>query len=327
VSTISGVDAAAGVTNLPLTSNLGDLNFRIEGRPIPEGAVSPRGDWQVITPGYFDVMGMTLLQGRGIEARDDATAPGAVVVSESLARMHWPEGDAMGKRFVLGGGAGPGWVTIVGIVRDVRHSGLDASLTPQYYLAHEQFTFWSGGSAVNGLSIVVRSAVPTAALRTAIQGVAGSMDPQLPLSSFRMMDEVRSASVAQPRLLMGLLGGFSVLALVLAAVGTYGVIAHMAGRRTAEFGVRIALGARPGQVSRLVLGEAMRLGAVGIGVGILATVALTRVMEGLLYGVSARDPMTLLASASILGATGLLAAYLPARRATRVDAVESLRAD
>ena len=327
LSSLPGVDAAAGVSNLPLAGNLGDLNFRIENRPIPEGAVSPRGDWQVITPGYFDVMGMTLLQGRGIEAQDDASAPGAVVVSESLTRLHWPDGDAIGKRFVLGGEAGPGWVTIVGIVRDVRHSGLDASLTPQMYLAHEQFTFWNGGSAVGALSIVVSSDTPTAELRTSIQGVARSIDPQLPLSSFRSMDEVRSASVAQPRLLMALLGAFSVLALVLAAVGTYGVIAYMAGKRTAEFGIRLALGARPGQVSSLVLGEAVRLGAAGIGVGILATLALTRVMEGLLYGVSARDPMTLMAAASILGATGLLAAYLPAARATRVDPVESLRAD
>ena len=126
---------------------------------------------------------------------------------------------------------------------------------------------------------------------------------------------------------MFLLGGFSVLALVLAAVGTYGVIAYMAGRRTAEFGVRLALGARPAQVSSLVLREAIRLGAAGIGVGIVATVILTRVMEGLLYGVSARDPMTLVAAASILGATGLMAAYLPAARATRVDPVVSLRAD
>ena len=206
VSDIAGVDAAAGVSNLPLATSLGDMNFEIEDRPIPEGAVSPRGDWQVITPGYFEVMGMTLLQGRGIEAQDDVTAPGAVVVSESLARIHWPEGDAMGKRFVLGGEAGPGQVTIVGIVRDVRHSGLDAALTPQYYLAHEQFTFWNGGSAVNNLSIVVRSATPTAALRTAIQEVTRSIDPQLPLSSFRTMDDVRYASIAQPRLLMALLG-------------------------------------------------------------------------------------------------------------------------
>ena len=325
---VSGVDAAAGVSNLPLASGrLGDLNFRIENRPIPEGAVSPRGDWQVITAGYFDVMGMTLLEGRGIEAQDDATAPGAIVVSESLAQLHWPDGDALGKRFTLGGEAGPGMVTIVGIVRDVRHSGLDTSPTPQMYLAHEQFTFWNGGSTMAGLSIVVRSGIPTAELRTAIQGIARAMDPQLPLSSFRTMDEVRSASVAQPRLLMFLLGGFSVLALVLSAVGTYGVIAYMAGRRTAEFGVRLALGARPAQVSSLVLREAIRLGAAGIGVGIVATVILTRVLEGLLSGVSARDPMTLVAAASILGATGLMAAYLPAARATRVDPVVSLRAD
>ena len=327
VSSLTGVDAAAGVSNLPLAGNLGDLNFTIEDRPIPEGAVSPRGDWQVITPGYFDVMGMTLLQGRGIEAQDNGSAPGTVVVSESLARLNWPDGDALGKRFVLGGGAGPGLVAIVGIVRDVRHNGLDASLTPQMYLAHEQFTFWNGGSAVEGLSIVVASATPTAELREAIQGVARAIDPQLPLSSFRSMDEVRSASAAQPRLLMALLGAFAILALVLAAVGTYGVIAYMAGKRTAEFGVRLALGARPAQVSGLVLGEAARLGAMGIGVGLLATVALTRVMEGLLFGVSARDPVTLAAAASVLGATGLLAAYLPAARATRVDPVESLRAD
>ena len=322
-----GVDAAGGVSNLPLATRLGDLNFTIEHRPVPEGAVSPRGDWQVITPGYFEAMGVTLLDGRGIEARDHAAAPGAVVVSESLARLHWPNGDALGKRFVLGGEAGPGMVTIVGIVRDVRHSGLDASPTPQMYLPHEQFTFWNGGSAVAALSIVVRSDAPTTELRTAIQGLARSMDPQLPLSSFRSMNEVRSASVAQPRLLMALLGAFSVLALILAAVGTYGVIAYMAGKRTAEFGIRLALGARPSQVLSLVLREAVRLGGTGIGIGIVATVVLTRVMEGLLYGVSARDPMTLLVAASILGATGLLAAYLPAARATRVDPVESLRAD
>ncbi len=324
---IPGVIAAGAVSNLPLATTLGDLNFRIEGREIPEGGVSPRADWQVVTPGYMETMGPPLLRGRTITSADDASSVGVVVVNETLVRLNWPDEDPIGMRFTLGGQAGPGLVTVIGIVRDVRHEGLDQPDKPQMYLAHDQFRFWNGGGAATGMNLVVHSSLPLSELTGPIRETVRGLDPLLPLSQFTSMEDVRAEAVAMPRLLMSLVGAFSLLALVLAAVGIYGVVAYAVGRRTHEFGIRMALGAKPRQVSAMMLGQGVRLAGMGIALGFLGTYLVTRLLSTVLYGVSPTDPVTLTGVGLLLAAVAVTACWLPARRATRVDPALSLKVD
>ena len=327
LTAIPGVVDAAAVSNLPLASTIGDLNFRIEGRDVPEGGVSPRADWQVVTPGYFETMGLPILRGREIRASDDASSIGVVVVNETVADLYWPDEDPLGKRFVLGGQAGPGMVEIVGIARDVRHEGLDQPDKPQMYLAHEQFRFWNGGGAASTMNLVVHSTLPLEELRVPITEAVRGLDPLLPLSAFTTMEEARAGSVAIPRLLMSLVGAFSVLSLLLASIGIYGVMAHAVGRRTREFGIRLALGAQPRQVTGMILRQGARLAMFGVGLGLVGGYLVLRLLSSALYGVSPSDPVTMLGVALLLGAVAVGAAWLPARRATRVDPVRSLRAE
>ncbi len=327
LNAVPGVLAAAAVSNLPLATTLGDLNFRIEGRPVPEGGVSPRGDWQVVTPGYFEAMGLAVVQGREIAAHDDTSAPGVVVVNQTLARLHWPDGDAIGKRFTLGGQAGPGIVEIVGVVRDVRHEGLEQPDRPQMYLAHEQFRFWNGGGAARAMNILVHSSLPLSELADPMRDAVRSLDPLLPLSDFTTMREARAGAVAIPRLLMSLVAGFSLLSLILAAVGIYGVMAFAVGRRTHEFGIRMALGARPMQVSGMVLRQGLGITTAGIAFGLVGVYVSTRLLSTVLFGVTATDPVTLAAVAILLGSVAVAACWIPAHRATTVSPVVSLRAE
>lgn len=204
VRAVPGVEAAGLVTNLPLASQLGDLNFQIEGQATGSGEVSPRADWQAVTPGYMEAMGIRLLRGRAISPQDDGTAPGAVVISQTLAERYWPDRDPMGTRFELGGGAGPGWVTVVGVVADVRHSGLQQEPRGQMYLPHQQFLYWNGGGPARGLKLAVRSRLPEDELRGALAGAVATLDPTLPLARPRTMATIRSTSTAVPRVLTAL---------------------------------------------------------------------------------------------------------------------------
>jgi predicted permease len=324
---IPGVTAAGAVTNLPLATSLGDLNFRIEGRPVPEGAVSPRADWQAATPGYFEAMGIRAVRGRLIETSDGAESAGVVVVNQTLARLHWPDQDPLGQRFKLGGDAGPGWVTVVGVVPDVRHGGLDEASRPQMYLAHTQFRYWGSGGAVPWMTLVVASPLDMSELRPQIAARVTEMDPSLPVDGFRTMAEVRTSSVSLPRFLMALMLAFAGVALTLAAVGVYGLTSYSVGRRTREFGIRVALGAHPRQVTRMVVAQGTRVAVAGAAVGLLGALVAGRALSSLLYEVSPLDPMTLTAVPALLGVVAVLATLAPARRATRADPVESLRAE
>ena len=324
---LPGVTSAGAVTNLPLATGLGDLNFQLEGKPVPEGQVSPRADWQVVTPGYLEAMGIPVLRGRGIRAGDDSHSPGVVVISEAMADRYWRGAEPIGKRILLGGGSGPGWVTVIGIVRNVTHGGLDAAPTPQMYLAQEQFRFWGSGRPVYAMTIVLRSDRSPATLTPAIRRVVSSLDPALPVSSVRMMEEVVSASLARPRLLTSLLVGFSVLALVLAAVGIYGVISYAVSRRAQEFGIRMAVGAVSGDVIALVMKRGLVMIMVGMAAGLLISLAVGRLLAGLLFDVSPSDPRTLFTVSAVLTAVGVLASYMPALRATRTDPMVTLRAE
>jgi len=327
VRAIPGVDEAGLVTNLPLATRLGDLNFRIEGRTVAEGDVSPRADWQVVTPGYLEAMEVRLVRGRLLTAQDNESAPGAVVISRALADRYWPAEDPMGTRFELGGNAGPGWVTVVGIVADVRHSGLDQVTGGQMYLPHAQFRFWGGGGAARSMNLAVRSSLPVNELRAALADAVGGLDPTLPLARVRTMEDVRRASTALPRLLTALVSAFSLLALLLTAVGLYGVVSYAVSQRTREFGIRSALGAPATATRSMVLRQGLKLAVWGVGIGMIGVLLGARLLGGILYDVQPTDPMSMVGSAALLTLVALGAAYLPARRATRVDPVATLRVD
>jgi putative ABC transport system permease protein len=328
VSDIPGVAAAGAVTNLPLASSLGDINFRVDGWEVREGEVSPRLDWQVVTPGYFETVGMRFVRGRGIEEGDDERAPGVGVINQAAERQYFPNGDAIGTRFLLGGGAGPGWVTIVGIVNDVRHAALGEAPRGEMYLAHRQFRFWNGGGAARTLTLVIKAARgEPESMTAAVRAAVAALDPTLPLGAFQTLEEVASDSVSRPRFALVLLGAFAFLALVLAAVGTYGVISYATSQRAREMGIRMALGARRVEVVRLVVGQGMVLGVAGIALGIAGALVITRSLSGLLYDVKPGDPVTLVTVSGLLIAVTLAASALPARQATRVDPGNALRGE
>jgi putative ABC transport system permease protein len=323
-----GVLYAGAVTNLPLDATLGDINIRIEGRPeIPEGEVSPRLDWQAVTPGWFDAMGMRILRGRGIEETDDERAPGAVVLNESAVRLHFPDEEPLGQRFVLGGQAGPGMVTVVGVVNDVRQSALGEPPTPSMYLAHRQFTFWNNGRAARTLTLVARVSGDPLALVPIIRREIAAIDPAVPPGPFRTMDQIVSGSLTTPRFALALVGAFALLSLVLATVGIWGVVSYAAEQRTREVGIRMALGAQRTGVLGLLLRQAAWPVAGGLAAGLLGALVLPRALAPLLFGVEPTDPVTLVAVCLAMGTVALLATLLPARRATRVDPGSVLRSE
>ena len=327
VAALPGVAASGGVAGVPLVAQRGDLGINIEGRPVAPGEQRRRADWQVVTPGYFKAIGMRLIRGRAIEETDLETTPGVVVINETLAKKYWPNDEPIGKRFTLGGGAGPGMVTVVGVVADVRQSSLSATPEPEMYLAHTQFRFWGGGGILSSLSLVLRTTGEPAASSRTVRREIAALDAQLPVGEFRTMEQVRGESVSQPRFLMFLFSTFSFVALAIAVIGIYGVIAYGVAQRRKEIGIRVALGARPSSVAGMVVRQGMGLAVAGIAVGLVLAFALTRFLAEFLFAVTPTDPMTLAVVAASLGLAALLASFVPARRATLTDPVEVLRAD
>lgn len=323
-----GVVGAGAVTNLPLATRLGDMGFEIEGRPIPPHTRPPAADWQVVTPGYFRAIGIPVLRGREIEGTDRADTSGAVVINETFATLHWPGESPLGRRLKLGGERiEPRWVEVVGVVGDVRHESLAAERRPQMYLAHEQFRLWTTGRAMGSLTLVAHSALPPAEVRAAITAAVRAQAGDLPLADFRTMTEVRRAAVALPRLLVMIVASFALVALVLAGVGIYGVVSATVSQRRGELAIRQALGARPGQLARMLLGQGLRMAGVGIALGLAGALLLGRALAGLLYGVEPGDPWTLAAVAVLLTAIALAACHAPLRRMRKVDPAQVLRGE
>jgi predicted permease len=296
-----------------------DVSFGIESG-MPEAGNEPAADERRVTPGFFDAMGVPLLRGRGFTDADRADAPPVTIVSESFARRYFPDGDPLGQRLRIGGvrdDASPWW-TIVGVAGSVRSRALDRQPEPEIYLPFAQ-------RASRGMSLVVRTAGEPAAVMPLLRDVVGSLDPDLPVSQVATARELARASLASQRFLGSLLGAFAGLALLLAGVGLNGVIAFTVRQRVREIGIRLALGARPGDVLGAVLGRGLRLTAVGLAIGAGGALAAGRTLRGLLYDVSPTDPGTFAAVGVVLTATALFACYWPARRAARLDPVEALR--
>jgi predicted permease len=320
---LAGVESVAAINQLPVTGRGIGAWLNISDRP-PEGGRNPDSViYRVVTPNYFTVSGVKLTRGRLLQPTDDR-GNGALVIDETLARRHWPGEDPIGREIVLG--APPEHVLfplgrIVGVVSDVKQIGLGADPPGMVYLPHRLAPYW------NGFSVMVRVSGDPHAMVPAVRRAIREFDPSLPLAEVQTMEEILARSTAPTRMPMVLLVCFAAASVSLALLGVFGVIAYSVNRRRRELGIRVALGAEPGSVRRLVLWDGLRPATIGIAFGIAGALALTGLFEGLLYGVEPADPVTFLAVTVLLLACSALASYLPARRATRVDPVSVLKGE
>jgi putative ABC transport system permease protein len=316
VAALPGVRYAGAVSSLPLGGGGTDSDFAIEGRPPAEPG-HPQVAWfSSVTPNYFRAMGIRLLSGRELTDTDNADAPKAVVISETMARRYFPDEDPLGKRLTFGGGKD--LREIVGVISDVKHFGLNADARPSMYFPHPQ-------NPARRMSLVVRAEGDPLTLAAAIRGQVSELDRDLAVSDVMTMEELVGTSLAEPRFTLMLLGAFAVLAMLLSAIGVYGVVSYSVTQRSHEIGVRMALGAKTSDVLRLVVGQGMTLVLGGVGIGLVAAFALTRVMESLLFGVTATDFSTFALTSVVLAGVALGACFVPARRATKVDPMVALR--
>jgi len=318
IRTLPGVRTVGLTHSMPL---VGDyvLGFNIEGRPAIAPSDLPNTNYYAVTPDYFRAMGIRLVRGRVFTAQDDAKAPRVAIINETLARQHFPNEDPIGKRINITNGPDT-WREIVGIVGDIKQYGVDKATTNQSYEPFAQVPFSS-------LNVVIRTDGPPAALLAAVRPTVYAVDKDQPIGTIRPLEEIMADSIARQRFAMTLLTVFSLVALVIAAVGIYGVMAYSVVQRTGEFGIRMALGAQPRDVLRLVLAQGGKLVGLGLLLGLAATLAASRAMGSMLFHTSAQDPLTLASITLLLGAVALVACLLPANRATKVNPIEALRTE
>ena len=324
IEALPGVERVAAVFGLPLSGFSYIISVEVlDGGPAYDTPGQEHyTQVRVVTPEYFRVMEIPLRSGRALGDSDRTGTQPVVVVNESAAKLLWPGRDPLGHTFELGTRLGLGGDraggTVVGVVADIKHKGLGEATQPEVFFAHSQFP-------VDYMSVAVRTSVPPQSLTAPIREQVREMDSGLPIDQMRTLEQRLANSVAQPRFYMLLLGIFAAAALFLAAIGIYGVLAYAVRQRSNEIGIRRALGARAGDLLRMVVGRAMALAAGGLAVGLLASFVLTRLLSGLLYGVSATDPLTFAGVACLLATVALLASLIPARRAARVDPIVALR--
>jgi len=328
---LPGVKAVAGARALPMTGRLeiGDWSFVLEGRaaspPLPTDWHP--ADWQVVTPGYFATMGIPVLQGRDFTEADRPGTPGAVIVNRTLARQVWPGEDPVGRRVLLGGGGVDSvWRTVVGIVGDVHHRGLSEAARPEMFLPYAQFPAGTGTPPA-AMYVALRTSGHPEALTAAVRSTVGALDPDTPVAETQTMEAAMGAWGAQRRLIMLLVSGFALVAMTLGAVGIYGVMAHLVSQREREIGIRMALGAVPRQILRLVVSQSAWVVGGGLLVGTLGALAATRLLVGLLFQVRPTDPLTFAGTALVLVAVAAGATLVPALRALRTDPAHALRSD
>ena len=329
VRALPGVESAGGINHLPLAGDIWGWSFNIEGRPKPRPGESPGAVYRVVMPGYFETMRLPVLRGRAITERDDARVPGVVLINERAASQYWPGEDPIGKRMSFEADAYklPIWLTVIGVVKNAKQSDWADDIDPEAYLAALQNRDFLGavGSHIAYLTLVVRTSGDPAALAAPVKRTVWSFDRNLPISEVVTMDRVVADATAEPRFEMLLLSVFAAIALLLAAVGIYGVMSYSVSRRTHEIGIRISLGASRADVLRMVVRQGMVQVLAGTAVGVAGALLLSRLMAGMLYGVRPTDPATFAAVGIVLGLAALAATGVPARGATRIDPMVALR--
>jgi len=330
LETIPGVENSTASCCMPLEG--GDsLPFNIEGKPPAKGPWNGGGGWSSVSPGFFDVYRIPLLQGRAFTAQDTASSEPVVIINESMAKQFWPKGDAIGARITIAKGLGPQFVDppreIVGIVGDVRDRGINNKPGPDMYVPIDQVSdqMTAFTAPLGPLQWMVRTRVAPFSLSQQIQDQLRIASGGVPVGTIRTMDEVVSHSVAYQRFSTTLLGIFAAIALLLAAVGIYGVMAYSVQQRTQEIGIRMTLGASPQNVRAMVVRQGMLLAVIGVVIGVAGGLAITRVMGSLLFGVKPWDPLMFSITAVLLAVVALVACYVPARRASRVNPLVALR--
>jgi putative ABC transport system permease protein len=317
VAALPGVEAVGAVDSLPFSGDARVWRFRREGDDA-NAAAGPAATFQVATPDYFRAVGMKLKRGRFFTSGDVEKAPPVAVVNETMARRFWPDGEAVGQRIVIRNETFAR--EIVGVVSDVKHFGLDREAQPEMYAPFEQFV-------IDVMPMVIRVKGDPASFAGAVREQARAVDPTVAIAVVAPMRELVSDSMAQRRFTALLLGVFAAVATLLASAGVYGVMAYNVTSRAREIGVRLALGAQRGDVLLLLLKQGVNLVSAGVAIGLLASLALTRLIEGLLFGVGATDPLTFALAALSLIIVALLACLIPARRAAKVDPMITLRCE
>jgi putative ABC transport system permease protein len=324
LSTLPGVQVVGVGSTMPLRSAQFQLEIKAEGQDLAPGQPVPTSEYRTADPGYFRAAGIPVLFGRDFAATDHADAADVVILNKTLADRLFPGVDAVGRRVAWTGdvlrfvGISGDWRTVVGVVGDTRDGGLDAAPVPVTFIPFAQGDFPSGG-------LVIRSEVDPAGLALAARSIVRSIAPTQPIENVMTVDEIRDESVGPRRLNALLVGSFGLLALVIAAIGIAAVLAFSVSARTNEIGIRMSLGAAPGQVQRMVLREGGRLVVLGLALGVLGSLAMARLIQGLLFGVDPHDPATLAGVALVMAGIGIAACWLPAMRASRIDPAEAIR--
>jgi len=321
VRQLPGVDAAGAATGLPLSGTGWSGTTTVDTQAVPQQDTTPEADQRPVTPGYFEAMGIPLVRGRYFDQRDNETAAPVAIVDETLARTYWPHQDAVGQRIKQGGRKSDApWRVVVGVVRHVRYRTLESPSRVEFYWPYPQTSF-----ALDSMSLAIHTAADPRLLANAVQKQVSALDPDQPVYRIRTMHELMAESVARRRLSMFLLAIFAGVALLLAAVGIYGVMSYSVAQRAHEMGIRMALGARGANILSLVLGQSLRLTGAGLLIGLAGSLLLTRLLSTLLFNVKATDPLTYLFVAPFLAAVAQLASFLPAWRATTIDPSTALR--
>jgi len=321
VQVLPGVRAVAVAVNLPFVYNGDSMPIGVEGIPDPPPDQWPDVIWRTIGPNYFSTMGIPLVRGRDFTDQDTLDTTLGVVISEKTAKHYWPNEDPIGKRLKPGSTAGSSpWRTVIGVVKDVRQNDFIAEPKMQMY-----FSFRQVRSLVAN-ALVVRTAVDPLSLASSVRNSVWAVDKDQPVSNMDSMEHIVAGAVARQRFSMLLLAIFAGVALVLAAVGIYGVMSYSVTQQTREIGIRMALGAQRSDVLKMTVKQGLSLVGFGLVIGLVAAFVLTRVMATLLFGISPTDPLTFISISVVLLAVAILASYIPAVRATRVDPMIALRA-
>jgi putative ABC transport system permease protein len=317
---LPGVNAAGGINMSPLTDRYSCDSFGLADRPAPPEGQEPCAEARVATRGYFMAMGIPVVKGRLFDQSDTESAPPVIIINETMAQKYWPDGDGLGQRFKWGSaGSDDPWRTVVGIVRDVKHFALDAGAYGEVYVPIAQ-------SGPTVMTFAVRTSRDPAQLPSEIRGAIAALDPSLPISEVFTTRQLVQRSTAMQTFRTQLLSAFAVVALGLAIVGVYGVMAFFVAQRSQEIGIRLALGASPAVVRRLVIGRGMKAAGLGATLGLIVSIPVTRLIGGLLFGMTPSDPIAYALALLLLLSTALLASYVPARRATRIDPIRTIKA-